>query len=992
MSNTVAPRISPPKLVVEIEQSTQALTLSRLDIHAVITGFLAETTMIMTFTNHDHRDLEGQLYFPLPEGATVCGYGLDIDGEMIDAAIVEKHQARITFEAEVRKGIDPGLVEWVQGNNFQTRIWPIPAGGCRSVKVQYLSELQTSNQETFYFLPLQFELSIADFSLQVDVIQSAQQPQVKDSYWSEFYFQKQGDRYIAKTQLSQVQPTSLRVVLPEVLGQQVVVEADAQKQHYFCIHDFPAIAPAEIETSKPERIGILWDASLSRRKADKEREWGILRKLLAQLHDVEVDLIVFRNVIEAPVHFAVRGGDANDLIQYLSGIPNDGATHFGALHIPRNYRQLHPKPINEAESVSDYAYFLLFSDGLSNLGQASPIGVEVPIYALSEEVTANHAFLESLAQRSNGVYLNLQQLSDAEVVAQIGQPIFRFLGAEYDTSHLSEVFPAPGHAVHSRFTLVGKLHVPQTMITLHYGYGEEISQRVSFTLSQDQAILTNIIPRYWAQHKIANLMIFPDLHRAELIAIGQAFGLVTPGTSLLVLETLEQHLEHQIAPHSSRPLLYQQYWQRVQQQEKDEQQRQHEKLEWVIEQWQQRVEWWQTRFEPSGKSKRSEDFRDEPPTGGFYALDSNVPSGFFMPNDEAVFSYESLEAPDLMARPRAAMPMLAMPMSAMSAGSTHDESITPASPSTARQASIQVKPWQSDTVYLQQMKLAGDTATYEVYLSCRQVYGDSPAFYFDCADFFLSQGQRELGLRVLTNIAELELESPQLLRIVAYRLEQEGELELATTLLENVLQLRPEEPQSYRDLALVLAQQQHYQRAIALLYQVVLGNWDNRFEEIELTASLELNQLLAILQRSEIPLEDGLAIDPRLLQLLDLDLRIVLSWDTDLTDIDLWVIEPSGEKCFYSNKQTQMGGLISRDFTQGYGPEEYLLHAAMPGNYTIQANYYGSSQQTLTGATTLLATIYTHFGRANEQHRTIALRLSQTKEVVDIGTVLISHS
>lgn len=38
-----------------------------------------------------------------------------------------------------------------------------------------------------------------------------------------------------------------------------------------------------------------------------------------------------------------------------------------------------------------------------------------------------------------------------------------------------------------------------------------------------------------------------------------------------------------------------------------------------------------------------------------------------------------------------------------------------------------------------------------------------------------------------------------------------------------------------------------------------------------------------------------------------------------MTDIDLHVIEPSKEECYYGNRLTQKGGSLSRDFTQGYG-------------------------------------------------------------------------
>ena len=32
------------------------------------------------------------------------------------------------------------------------------------------------------------------------------------------------------------------------------------------------------------------------------------------------------------------------------------------------------------------------------------------------------------------------------------------------------------------------------------------------------------------------------------------------------------------------------------------------------------------------------------------------------------------------------------------------------------------------------------------------------------------------------------------------------------------------------------------------------------------------------------------------------DLRVTISWNTDATDVDLWVIEPDGTKCFYQHR------------------------------------------------------------------------------------------
>ena len=55
------------------------------------------------------------------------------------------------------------------------------------------------------------------------------------------------------------------------------------------------------------------------------------------------------------------------------------------------------------------------------------------------------------------------------------------------------------------------------------------------------------------------------------------------------------------------------------------------------------------------------------------------------------------------------------------------------------------------------------------------------------------------------------------------------------------------------------------------------------------------------------------AFDARLMRNLPLDLRTVLGWDADNTDIDLWVVDPHGERAFYGHPLTQQGGRMSQD-------------------------------------------------------------------------------
>lgn len=164
---------------------------------------------------------------------------------------------------------------------------------------------------------------------------------------------------------------------------------------------------------------------------------------------------------------------------------------------------------------------------------------------------------------------------------------------------------------------------------------------------------------------------------------------------------------------------------------------------------------------------------------------------------------------------------------------------------------------------------------------------------------------------------------------------------------------------------------------------MVTQEWD-RFREIELVALTELNRLIPLARQAG---EEGLGIDPRLVELLDVDLRVVLTWDTDMADMDLWVVEPSGEKCFYQHQLTTTGGRISRDITDGYGPEEYMVRKAMPGKYLIQINYFGTRNSYLRVPVTLQVDVYTNYGRPQEKRQSLTLRLQQSKEVISVDEV-----
>ena len=279
------------------------------------------------------------------------------------------------------------------------------------------------------------------------------------------------------------------------------------------------------------------------------------------------------------------------------------------------------------------------------------------------------------------------------------------------------------------------------------------------------------------------------------------------------------------------------------------------------------------------------------------------------------------------------------------------------------------------------MRNAAAADMYRIYLDEKPGYLNSTAFYLDAADLFFEKHMNELGVRILSNLAEMDLENRHILRILGYRLVQAGQPQIAIPVFKKVLVLSPEEPQSYRDLGLAFAADKQSQKAIDMLNEVVIRPWHGRFPEIELITLAELNSIVATAKEKL----DLSRIDPRLLKNLPLDLRVVLTWDADNTDIDLYVIDPDGEKAYYGHRLTYQGGRMSLDFTGGYGPEEFSLKRAKPGKYKVEAHYFGDRRQNVTGVTTLQAKLTTKFGTTAQQEQIVTLRLQGRAETVFVG-------
>ena len=326
-----------PTLLVPHDGKIEPLDLARLAIEVRIVGCVAETSVTMTFSNPNPRVAEGDLLFPLPDGATVSGYALDVQGKMVDGVSVEKRHASDVFGAGGKPGRRPRPGRMGQRELLPHARFPIPALGSRTVRVQYVSELVDEAGGLCYRLPLRVNRPVAEVSLRIDVVRPAAAPTIRQSALPIPQFSKSRDDFHAESKIEHaVLDKDLLVGLTDVEKQDALVEW-TDDGVYFALQDLPAVPQPE-RIVPPKHVVIYWDASGSGEITDHRREIGLVKALLAAWtaaddgpSRLEVDLVLVRNAQSPPRRFTITEKGAEQLIAALENVAYDGGAQLGAI-------------------------------------------------------------------------------------------------------------------------------------------------------------------------------------------------------------------------------------------------------------------------------------------------------------------------------------------------------------------------------------------------------------------------------------------------------------------------------------------------------------------------------------------------------------------------------------------------------------------------------------------------------------------------------------
>ena len=625
------PLPTPVIMVGDLRENETNVIVEAKETVAAENAFFRRVKVNLTFTNPNSRVMSGELEFPIPDGAFVCGYALEINGDMIPGVICEKEKARVAFENETRKRVDPGIVEHVKGNIWRTRIFPLNPKTPRKAKVEYI---------------------VAKEDMKPGVV-----------------YERDGED----------------VFVAAYSGEEKKSQSIADKISSF------------------NKGVIIWDSSMSAKPF--AAVWR--KKLEALPEDGKWRLIVFNCDAKLyPTAFTKE-----NLLKEIDALVYDGGTLIDAAI--EKFMYIRFKPAKDSSGA------LLFTDEIDTMGLTAP----------KYEDMANII----VASRDD----------------------------------------APARPIEVR-----KL-----------GVDEKIPDGATVN---DGTLIATV----WAKRRMSDLANQADSRKDEFLKLARKYSVAGPNHSLIVLERLEQYLEHDIEPNESMSFYGE--WKKRRAAQDDpialkKAKADHEAN--LLKYWEERVKWWNNPKPPKSTPK----------------------SGVF--GDAGVASVQNL-AVDAEEVPMAEMPSVRLSVRQGRAyGDVRRARVESARAPQERKAksaqvevdspapTVSLKAWDPKTPYLESLKAAQDRdAAYKAYLKEREKYGQSPAFYLDCAGWFYKAGERMTADTIISNLAEFKIEDAALWRSMGWRTREARSYELSILAFRKVLMMRGEEAQSRRDLALVLAE------------------------------------------------------------------------------------------------------------------------------------------------------------------------------------------
>ena len=545
------------------------LGIAKQAVRAVLRDGIAETEVDQVFSNPGSQAIEGWYWFTVPTTAAVTGFALETNGVLVEGEVIEKREAAAQYGAAMRQGNDPALLEWVDGRTYRARVFPIPASGTRRVVLRYMEMLPMVEGKTRYVYPLRSDdpVRFDEFSLSVDV----GDPQDVDVASSLDARVEGAGRTVSMRRSGYVPQADFQLELSTKKKRPAVsawrFQAGADQADYVMLRyapdkDFAKEPPANAD------VVVVVDTSAggdeSARQLRVAAAEGALRALSDHDHFALVTLDVAPTVVYPKEGLApATEADIAKALEKLSDHAVGGATDLGAMFEPALAR-LHGKEQAALVYVGDGAPTSgeTGSDALVGRLRRSLTGSRARFFAIGTGADAHHELLARLARAGGGQYVRVDEsgqttsqalrLTSAIKTAAITD-VSIDLGAGLD----QPMYSATGKLSRGEeLVLVARTHHPlPPQVSVHGRIaGKDFDEKYDVKVDTT-SVTASLVPRLWAAEYVRRLMgsgNAEDDNRSQILQLGVEYGLITPFTSSLALDSEGSYARQGIQRRHSR--------------------------------------------------------------------------------------------------------------------------------------------------------------------------------------------------------------------------------------------------------------------------------------------------------------------------------------------------------------------------------------------------------------------------------------------------------
>jgi Ca-activated chloride channel family protein len=565
---------SPPTNPVRGHFEFAPLNVTYHRVSVDINDQVATTTVDQEFHNPNAQQLEGTYIFPLPAGAHVDKFSIDVNGRMTDAELLDANRARSIYEEIVRKYRDPALLEYAGRDAFKARIFPIEPNSRKRVKISYTQVLKGETGTVEYTYPLNTEKFSARplENVSVKVTLACKEP-IKGLYSPshDVEIKRDGDRKATVGyEERNVRPdTDFKLIFSRgtsPVGVDLLTYRNSPDDGYFLLLASPGIQPSQAAELQKRDVVFVLDTSGSMAEAGGKKMEQAKRALSFCLQNLNpndrFDIVRFSTEAEPLFNQLVPSSKENvdKAIGYLQGLkPMGGTAIADALDKAMKLSAATPTA-NSGTLRTSVIIFL--TDGQPTIGETNE---DVLVNAVKQSnrdasrifsfgigTDVNTHLLDRIAADTKAFSSYVLPQEDIEVklsnfYTKISQPVLSnvqlaFTGGDIQTTQLypnsmPDLFTGEMLVAYGRYKGKGPAAV-KVSGTVN-GEKREFVTDVNFA-EHDTA--RQFIPQLWATRRVGWLLDEIRLRgesaelKDEVTRLAREHGIVTPYTSYLIIE------------------------------------------------------------------------------------------------------------------------------------------------------------------------------------------------------------------------------------------------------------------------------------------------------------------------------------------------------------------------------------------------------------------------------------------------------------------------